>query len=161
MLSWRIRTFYPVAASHAFGYALWKILKCALSFRASQVTSPKAKRFPPLVDVPRLLYTRSFSSYVYGCSSIYAVSGTTFQSGFLKKAQSCTIHIYIFVLKHIYFHLWDFKMWSIPRVTALVAEPGKFWWPRENQGHPKIIVKPILEIKFLKCVSPTMLFYAK
>ena len=73
-LSWRISIFYPIAASHAFGYALWNVLKCALIFRASQLISPSAEQSLSLVDVRKLLCTRAASYHIFNvCSSLLSI----------------------------------------------------------------------------------------
>ena len=73
-LSWRISIIYPIAASHAFGYALWKVLKCALSFRASQLISPNAEQSLSLVGVCKLLHTHGASYHIFNvCSSMVSI----------------------------------------------------------------------------------------
>ena len=73
-LSWRISIFYPIATSHAFGYALWNVLKCALIFRASQLISPSAEQSLSLVDVRKLLRTRAASYHIFNvCASMLSI----------------------------------------------------------------------------------------
>ena len=93
-LSWRISIFYPIAASHAFGYALWNVLKCALIFRASQLISPSAEQFLSLVDVRKLLCTRAASYHIFNvCSSLLSIGLHLNLIFFLKN--NFTICIYL------------------------------------------------------------------
>ena len=93
-LSWRISIFYPIAASHAFGYALWNVLKCALIFRASQLISPSAEQSLSLVDVRKLLCTRAASYHIFNvCSSLLSIGLHLNLIFFLKN--NFTICIYL------------------------------------------------------------------
>ena len=86
--------FYPIAASHAFGYALWNVLKCALIFRASQLISPSAEQSLSLVDVCKLLRTRAASYHIFNvCSSLLSIGLHLNLIFFLKN--NFTICIYL------------------------------------------------------------------
>ena len=93
-LSWRMSIFYSIAASHVFGYALWKVLKCALSFRASQPISPNVEQSLSLVDVHKLLCIHSASYHIFNaCSSMPSMGLHLNLIFFLKN--NFTICIYL------------------------------------------------------------------
>ena len=89
-LSWRISIFYPIATSHAFGYALWNVLKCALIFRASQLISPSAEQSLSLVDVRKLLRTRAASYHIFNvCASMLSIGLHLNLIFFISKSLTC------------------------------------------------------------------------